>query len=345
MNTEQQKNRAIITITKGGYELGKVLKNMLLDADLYANKKYVDKHDFSIKDGVGNLSAEIFNKYSELIYIMATGIVIRSIAPYIRDKTLDPAVVVMDEKGRNVISLLSGHLGGANDLTLHIAKLINSNPVITTASDTNNKISIDMLANRYNLALESMDKAKKITANILDGQSYCIYDELELANHSEGIDICTGIDKATSYDNIIAFTNKEELLADNDYIILRPKSLVVGLGCRRGKPWTELYEALVKALKLIGKNIFDIKHLATVDLKADEQGLIDLSNKLGVELRIIDRSQIKPIEDRFDVSEFVKKTIGVGAVAEPVAVLASEHGKLILNKTKFDGITIAIVEE
>lgn len=346
MSIEQQRSKGIITITKGGYELGKLLKRLYPDAVLYGNKKYVKNDDIPINDGIANLTTEIFNEYSHLIYVMATGIVVRAIVPLLKDKTIDPGVLVIDEKGSNVISLISGHIGGANELAMDISDRISANPVITTASDNNNTLSIDTFAESLNLAMESREKAKVITANILEGQSYCILmdDDFDFNVNIPDIRVCSKISETDEFDNIIAISRDIKNVS-KPIIHLRPKSLTIGIGCRKGKPWTDIYSAVLQALSRVDRNIFDIKRLATVDVKKDEEGIIILARKLKVDLDIVSRSDIKEIEDRFETSDFVRDNIGVGAVAEPVACISSKSEKIILNKTRYEGITIAIVEE
>ena len=163
---------AIITLTKGAAVLGKKLLNKLDNAVLYVHSKFYtnEEHVKKIDHKLKNFIKDIFNKYECVVFIMATGIVVRSIAPYLEDKRKDPAVVVLDEKGKNVISLLSGHIGRANEYTLEIAKLLNANPVITTASDVNNSIAVDTLAMRLNCEIEDFNMATKVTAHIVNGE-------------------------------------------------------------------------------------------------------------------------------------------------------------------------------
>src|SRR3990167_2187354 len=156
---------AIFALTKNGIVLGRRLSQKM-GADLFANPKDFKK---SVKYA--------FEKYDGLIFIMATGIVVRTIAPLLKNKAEDPAVVVLDEKGKYVISLLSGHLGGANDLAKRIARLIGAKPVITTATDVNNLPCIEDIAERFNLAIEDFKKSKIVNSAIVNGRPVAFVDE------------------------------------------------------------------------------------------------------------------------------------------------------------------------
>ncbi|MDK2919073.1 MAG: cobalt-precorrin hydrolase [Candidatus Petromonas sp.] len=342
-------SKAIITLTRGAAELGLKLMKEYRDAVLYINKKFDIKGDniHKIENDIKDLISNIFNKYDCLIFIMATGIVVRTIAPHLRDKMRDPAVVVLDEKGRHVISLLSGHLGRANEYTLDIAERINGNPVITTASDVNNTLAIDTMAMKLNCRIEDLKKATKVTAHIVNGEKVGIISEIQLNMDLPDNLVIIGIKEELKYvKGLIYITNKDsvENMAE-DTVVLRPPNLVVGIGCRKGKRKEEIVRAVKESLKQINRSPLSIKHIATIDVKKDENGIKETADYFKVPLVIIDSKEVKKIENNFQISSFVKKSIGVGAVSEPVAVLSSNGGKLVLNKTKYDGITVAVVEE
>lgn len=349
-STEQQKvSRAIITLTKGGMELGLKLIEEYNDSVLFINKRFDVKGDRikRIENGIKHLMKEIFYEYKSLIFIMATGIVVRSIAPLLESKAKDPAIIVLDENGQNVISLLSGHLGRANEITLDIANRLQSNPVITTASDVKGSMAVDTLAMKLNLTIEKLEKATKVTAHIVNGEAVGIIcrDKLniKLPSNLSSIEENGKIDGLKGLINI---TNEKEITNFGiDNVVLRPRNLIIGIGCRRGKPKAEIIKAIKTSLDEINKSELSIKHLATIDVKKDEIGIIETANYYDVPLRIVERDDVKDIEKDFETSDFVKETIGVGAVAEPVAFLTSNRGKVVLGKTRYNGITIAIVEE
>ncbi|MEW9122166.1 MAG: cobalt-precorrin 5A hydrolase [Thermotaleaceae bacterium] len=341
---------AVITLTKGGADLGRRLIHYFPKGDLYVLPKFLtdDRKEKSINGKLSDLVGEVFSQYSYLIFIMATGIVVRTIVPYLKDKKQDPGIVVLDEKGKNVISLLSGHIGGANELTLKIADFLGANPVITTASDINNSIAVDTLAMSHKCIIEDFKEATRITAHIVNGEAVGILSD---------IPILTDIPKnlvllekknihAVVFKGLIYITEKsvEHDLAC-DKVILRPKNLIVGIGCKRGKTKIEILGALEKAFAEARLSIKSIKKIATVDLKKDETGILETADYLGVPLQIINREEIAKIEDQFIPSNFVKETIGVGSVCEPVALLSAKKGLLIQEKKAYQGITIAVVKE
>lgn len=350
MNIEKQKvNRAIITLTKGGMDLGLKLLGEYEDAVLFINKKFKPrgKRTQIINGSIKELIGEIFSEYKCLIFIMATGIVVRSIAPNLQNKALDPAVIVMDEKGKNVISLLSGHLGRANEITLDIARRLNSNPVITTSSDVNNSLAVDTLAMELGLTIENLKDATKVTAHIVNGESVGILGQIDMdIKLPDNIRILRNKGNVDGLKGIIHISNEIEIPKYSlDKVILRPKNLIIGVGCRRGKSVEEIIEAIKVSLDKVKKSKLSIRGIATIDVKKNEEGIIEAAKYYKVPLYIIDREEVKKIEKDFETSDFVRRTIGIGAVAEPVAFIASEDGEVIMKKTRFGGIAIAIVEE
>lgn len=155
---------AIIALTAGAVKFGETLKYQLKEADLYVLPKFSGEGHKFIEGSLMDFTGTLFDKHRVIIFIMATGIVVRAIAEHLKNKTVDPAVIVMDEKGRFVISLLSGHIGGANSEAEKIASLTGAVPVITTASDLNNKLAVDQLALKYNCSMDDMKRATEITA-------------------------------------------------------------------------------------------------------------------------------------------------------------------------------------
>ena len=178
MNLEDKKI-AILSITNGGREKALEIKNHLKNTDAFFIKKdndYKNEQIIVVNKSLKEFVSEIFDKYDYLIFIMATGIVVRTIAPLVVSKFSDPAILVMDEKGHNIISLLSGHMGGANEMTLYISNLINSNPVITTATDVNKKSSLDMIAKSLNAHIDNFrDNVLKVNSMIVNNEEVHIY--------------------------------------------------------------------------------------------------------------------------------------------------------------------------
>ncbi|MBZ4645483.1 MAG: cbiG [Clostridia bacterium] len=339
---------AVIALTLGGSKLAAKLAETT-GAHLYLPEKFCsDKNKcYPIKSKLLELMETIFYQYDALVFIMAAGIVVRTIAPFIKDKRTDPAVVVMDEKGTNVISLLSGHLGGANQLTLEIARITGANPVITTASDVNNTLAVDLFAQRLGCGIENDQFLTAVTAAIVNGKKVAFYSEydnfFDLPDNVISVDSITGID--STYGGAIFLTH----YIFEDYSIpsvyLRPKSIILGIGCRRGTTKQKIAEAVKECLEDLHISKKCIQHIATVDVKQDEQGLVRFAQELQVPLKIIARKDIQKIEYQFECSQFVKDTIGVGCAAEPAAILSGKNARLIGSKYKKDGVTVAVAAE
>ena len=307
--------KAVISITKGGYELSKRLNALDSSFEVFTLKKFTEKNNekiYSLKKFIN----KNFKIYDILVFIMATGIVVRLIKNLINDKLKDPGIIVMDQNGRNIISLLSGHIGKANEYSLKIAKLLKANPVITTASDNLKRESIDMYAYKNDLKLLDYEKAKDITAMIVNNKKIGIIDD---------------------YDGIVNITNKS--------VNLYKKNLVIGIGCKKN----------TKALKII-KFIYDefnkrsldtnsIKKIASIDLKKNEEGIKKASEFFETQFITFKAKDIKKVEKKFDRSKFVKKIVGVGCVSEPCGYLASNEGKKLLDKKIKEGITLSIWED
>lgn len=318
---------AVWTVTRGAGLNGVEIKNKIEGIDVFTLSKFKIDNSIQIENFTEELN-EAFNKYDGHIFIMATGIVIRKIASLIKSKDVDPAVVVIDEGMNFVISLLSGHLGGANDLTQNLHEIFGLVPIITTSSDVTGKIAVDTLSQRLKCNLKSLEAAKKVTSLIVDGKNV----ELSLPKN-----ICN-----ENPEGVMVISNKENL----EIVHLYPENLVIGIGSRRGIEKEKVYEFLIETLEKHNLSLKSIKHFATVDLKADEKGIVETARELGKELKIVSREEILTVEDMFHGSEFVKKEIGVKAVSEPCAYLtSSKDGKFIEIKAKKDGMTISIYEE
>jgi cobalt-precorrin 5A hydrolase len=337
---------AIITLTKGSEKIAYKLKEMLTDAHIYTKDSYKDKYGC-----LDRLIKDLFNKYDSFIFIMATGIVVRLIAPLLVHKSKDPAVVVMDEKGNYAISLLSGHIGGANELAKYVASLLpNCNPVITTASDVNNMTSIDMFAKNNKLILKDFDNAKVLTSALIDGSKILVIDESKaISNLPDNYVFYNDKINVSDYGGILVITNR-----DDEYIVSKKyetkvmsvmhKNLVLGIGCRKNVPSDDLFNKVKKYFHKWGYSLDSLKYISSAWVKKDEQALIDLSDRLEVPYIVYEKKDIQEVESQFNSSDFVNKTLGVGCISEPCGYLASNKGKCLINKIKDNGVTLSLWE-
>lgn len=348
MNIEDKKI-AILSITQNGKSLGLNIKNNIKNADLYFIKRDIVENEtnvIQINKRLKDFVPEIFNQYDYIIFIMATGIVIRTIAPLVVSKFSDPAILVTDEKGKNIISLLSGHMGGANEMTLYISDLINSNPVITTATDVNEKSSLDMIAKKLNGHIDNFrDNVLRVNSMIVNNEKVGLLIDGNYDVDTKGF-ILSNKDNLKDIDNIVVISNKKSIDTNLDFtkkniIKVVSKDIVIGIGCRKDTDSEYMKDSLVDFLIQQNIDINAIKEIGSIDIKKDEKAILNLSEYLGVPFKTFTDEEISQVEYLYDKSEWVKKNVGVYSVAEPVAHLLS-NGNLIIEKHKYKGITFSI---
>lgn len=324
-------NIAILSVTNHGKKVSDKLYENLTNNPLVLN---VDQYHKNVIETVNN----IFNEYDCIIGIMASGIMIRSIAAHVNSKLSDPAVLLIDDNANFVISLLSGHFGGANDLTLKIADILNSTPVITTSTDVNNKVGIDSIAKRYYCNLDNPKNIKYINKALVnnsevdlylpDKYSYILTDDVK-ASYNINVD--------DMYESIVA-------VADNHEVVLKPKQMVMGIGARKDIETSKVENAINSACSVLEFSPSRINFFATADVKANEKGILDNVERLNKELKIISMSEIKSYQnEECSESDFVMKQFGVKGVCEPTALIANgSTSHLIFKKTAYNGVTIAV---
>lgn len=312
-------------------------------------KKQLDKDSTIIKTDCFHKNVKkylkiAFYEYDAIIAIMACGILIRSIAPYIESKTTDPAVLNIDDNGNFVISTLSGHLGGANTLTNKIADIIGATPVITTSSDINNRLGIDVLARDLFLSIEEPKEILFFNKAILEGREIAFTTNVEkvylkkyIENNKLEMDVSYSISSNVKKDEI-------KVSLDNHEMILRERKLVVGIGCRRGKECEKIHEGFIKSIRQLNIDKSRVNELSSAEIKKDEKGIMELSTKLNIPVNFVELEKLKLFESRdIQKSEFVKSKFGIYGVCEPSALIrAGFDSKLVYKKTSYDGVTIAI---
>ncbi|WMM25870.1 cobalt-precorrin 5A hydrolase [Tissierella sp. MB52-C2] len=333
---------ACLSFTHKGKEIGEKLKAL-------GKKGEYSFHHYSndeIEGGIKNRLDYIWKEYNGLVFISSTGIAIRMINSYIKNKTMDPAIVVVDDCGRFSISLLSGHLGGANELSNWIGKEIDAIPVITTASDNRGIEAIDIFAKQNNYYMDNMKLVTKITGMMVNGKTLGFYSEDYKTINYPNIVIVKDLNNIPSEIEGLIIVSSENLQIENiniPYIYLRPKNINIGIGCRKGVEGKRIIEAVESAMKELNLSKNSIRAIGTVEVKKDEEGIIEAARYFNCPIKIFTIEEIKEVEDKFEKSQFVKDTIGVYSVSEPSAYLLG--GKLIKEKSKYNGITISISKE
>lgn len=281
-----------------------------------------------------------FQDCDALVFVMAMGIVVRTIAPLIRSKDKDPAVIVLDQNGAFAISLLSGHLGGANYLTKRIAAAIQAQPVITTATDVQGVLSFDEVAKQNDLCIENLEELKYISGALLDGKTIDLYSELPLQTPY----FCALInvtETPTAPYRVVISSNTYPPEEDVHTLFLRPKNLVIGIGCKRDTIPEHLEICFQEFLQTHHLSRLSVTTMATIQRKKRESAILVLCEKYGFQLEIVPDDAIRNCGHIFEESAFVQQITGLPAVAEACSYLASDCGDALTGKVRYPGVTFA----
>lgn len=291
-----------------------------------------------------------------IIFVGATGIAVRAIAPFIHGKAVDPAVLVIDEAGRYVISLLSGHLGGANALARTAASLIEAEPIITTATDAESAFAVDTFAKENGFLLTDLRKAKEVSAKVLRGEKLRIYSDIPMerlvqrpARHEAELVSAQDIDRA---DIVISYRTHILKPAEKSSqaigLRLIAKRVHVGLGARKGVTQAEVAAAVATCLEDAGIDPRAVVALASIDLKKQEAGILAYSYESGVPFVTYTAEELRTVEGAFAGSSFVRSVTGVANVCERAAAYAagqSGHAEVLVHKTIHGNVTTAVAVE
>lgn len=294
-----------------------------------------------VKYSIGEWAGRQFEEKNAMLFIGACGIAVRAIAPYAADKLRDSPVLVMDEKGRYVIPVLSGHMGGANALALELAKRTGAEPVITTATDINGKFAVDLFAKRNNLAIINKGGIAKISSKALAGKKITIAVEnghLETTDEvPEGIELIS-YPPAQVVDVVITSENRKF----QSVLLLKPKAYGIGMGCRKGKELEKIEGFVRKSLEEAGIPLMQVYGLASIDVKKEEPGFLAWSRKENIPFVTYTADELCSVSGDLHKSEFVKKQVGVDNVCERAALrLCGPGSRLVYEKHAEDGMTIA----
>lgn len=291
-----------------------------------------------------------------IVFVGAVGIAVRLIAPLIQSKTKDPAVVVVDEAGKWAISLLSGHIGGANDLARSIASGIGAEAIVTTATDIRGKFAVDVFATQNDMSISDMELAKEVSSAALGGRPIGFYadplfpidgiapPELSLLPPDAGV-----YEEGTCEDRpglgISVSLSKEKQYFENN-LSLVPKAVVLGVGCKKGIDPAEMERFLFNFLDASRVSLEAVAKVTSIDVKIQEPAIRIFCRKYNLPYETYTAQQLIRVPGRFSESSFVLKTIGVDNVCERSAVLGAMNrelpGKLIVEKKAYNGMTAAL---
>ncbi len=281
-------------------------------------------------------TAQQFAQADALIFVGAAGIAVRAIAPYCRSKVSDPAVVVVDECGQFAIPILSGHLGGANDLAREIASICGATPIITTATDANGVFAVDEWAKRQNCAVVEAEKIKRVSGKLLAGKTVFCWSEFPIAGP-----VPTGVALTQHPENAdFALT----CFLQGEALHLVPRIGVLGIGCRRGTTAEQLEQIFAEFCAKYALSPQCIGKAASIDLKQNEEGLLEFCEKNHWNVEFYSAEKLKAVSGDFTPSAFVRSITGVDNVCERAAVLAAD-GALRLRKYASGGVTFALARK
>ena len=342
---------AILSFTANGRKTAGKVRKALSSEDWFVAenvkcKEEADSYEGSLKEW----TREHWKVSDVLIYVGAAGIAVRAVASFVVSKKEDPAVLVIDELGKYCIPILSGHIGGANELAEKLSQMLSMEAVITTATDLNQKWAVDIFAKKNKFYIEDMKLAKLVSADILAGKQVSaeiepegslmgqIPKELRLIHESDkcvsrALKIHIGIRKNDAYAG-----------SGTQVLYLIPKAVVLGIGCKKGTAAEKIEKHVTQVLEEYGIFPEAVKLAASIDLKKEEPGLCTYCEKYDIPLQTFSKEELEQAEGTFTGSEFVKQTTGVDNVCERSAMCAGGE-KILVHKTAHDGVTVAVAVE
>ncbi len=346
-NLRENANIAVIALTRGGGQtalrLGSLPADVYVKAGALPKSELLDAREFACP--LAELLAELFPRYGAFIMVMAAGIAVRQFAPYVRHKTCDPAVLVVDERANFVISLLSGHLGGGNALCRRAAEILEATPVITTATDVTGKPAFDLLAAANGCAIANIGELKHISGALVNGEKVAVLSDIPLAEPLPP-DILPA-EQADAANLVYIGWRSEPPAAARRFphvLHLAPRLLTLGVGCKRGTAAADLRQALEQFLAEHKISPLALADIASIDLKKDEPAILTLADQYQLPYRTFSAAELQSAAaaiDPADRSAFVANVTGTGSVAQAAALLASD-GRTLVPKQIYPGITLSL---
>ncbi|MFO7749935.1 MAG: cobalt-precorrin 5A hydrolase [Desulfobacteraceae bacterium] len=346
--TPEFQKLAVWAITPNGITHGILLARQLGSADLFVSRR-LDLPPFSDEKITvfPSLSKEItarFNQYQGHIFIFSAGIAVRLIARLMDSKLNDPAVVVLDDRACHAVSLISGHIGGGNDLARKTAAITGAVPVITTATDVNTLPAVDLIAKQQNLVIENTQQIKPINMAILKNQIIRIYDPCGLV--LPALPPHLAIPLADGGDGPVDLVCSDRVMdVPRETLVLRPRFLAAGIGCNRGTTTEEIQTFLDQVFQENDLSLDGIFTIATSHVKADEGGLLRCAEKMGLEVVFFTKEQLNSVTTIETPSKMAEKHLGVKSVCEAAAILATRRGTLVVPKQKRGNVTVAVARK
>ena len=356
-----KKPTALVAITKHGTELAKRLKAAMPEAELLVSEKFASAAPGAtvMKETVSKEIQRWFHDYEEICFVISLGAVVRMIAPVLKDKHSDPGVVCVDDRGQFAISVLSGHVGGANAFCEKVAKALGAQAVVTTASDVGKTLPVDILGRELGWTPEGEENVTRVSASVVNEEPVAFVQEcgektwwtrdVPLPKSITVLSSLEGVDLSAFKSFLVVTDRLRERLPDviQDRLVLyRPKSIVLGLGCDRGVPEAAMFEAVETTLKEAGLSLRCVRNVATIDIKGNEPAILSLCERRNWPLVTFTRDELNETFAKVAVpnpSAVVKKYTGTPGVSEPSALRSTGAKTLLQEKRKFPpGITVAV---
>jgi len=343
---------SVLAITKNGVEMGLSLKNLFPDWQIFAPSKFSDNNEMInwYDDSTSIKIVDLFQSSDALICLFSLGAVIRLLAPHIKDKKTDPAVIVIDDKAQFVISVLSGHLGGANELSNNIAEKINATPVITTAADVNKTIAVDLVGKGFGWEIDGDTTVTKVSAFMVNKEKIGVFQDAGEKDWWKK-ELPDNVSKYENFEKLKNSGSKGFLIISDqtmrsfhileNAVVYRPKTLVVGVGLHWDTSKDTIKNGLKSTLEEFHLSSKSLARFVSIKKERDVEGLIELGKEMDVPIEYIDREELASITTP-NPSKTVQAFEGTSSVSE-AAALKSSDGKLIVEKQKFPpNLTIAI---
>ena len=323
---------AVIAFTRRGAALGRTLAGAL-GGKLYAPARFAAEVGAEPAEDLNAWTGERWRDCRALVFVGAAGIAVRAIAPHVKDKFSDPAVVSVDEAGRFAVPLLSGHVGGANALAERVAALTGGQAAVSTATDVNGLFAVDVWAKEQGLAVTDRALARAVSAALLEGEAVGFRSD-------DGAPCPAGLTEGPAALGVWV-TCRSGAGPFPRTLRLAPKRLILGIGCRRGTAVEAIEAAAAEALA--GYEPLAVAAVATIDLKQDEPGLRAFCTARDLPLLAFSAGELAAAEGEFTPSDFVKRVTGVDNVCERAAAAAG--GRIVVPKLAKNGVTVAVAEK
>lgn len=338
----------IYSFSQRGAELSKKICEFFIKTGYDACAQTLSK--YAEKAGIGVMLPDYktacgaaFKTAGIIVFVGATGIAVRTIAPFIKSKLTDPAVISVDEKANFVIPLLAGHIGGANEMARHLAEYLGAVACVTTATDVNGLFAVDEWAARNNMVITSMKAAKDFAAALVAEKQAGLVSDFPVSSQLPAGMRLQQEDTKDDIGLVIALDASKKPFRSTLNLI--PRIVHLGIGCRRGTECQKIAALVLPQLKRLGIDRRAVCSVASVDLKQDEQGLLQFAAKNGWKAHFYTADELNAVEGDFTPSSFVRGVVGVDNVCERSAVKDSCGGKLLLRKISNDGVTLAVAAE